>query len=148
MNAQRLEVLPRDECVARLRLHVVGRIAFVVDDGPPIVHPVNYRLVETASHTWIALRTRPGARIDQAEQLVSFEVDEVDRVRHEGWSVLVRGTLHHIDPDVPGIRDRFDPEPWVLEERDSWLIVEPFDITGRMLHAAELEWAFATAAYL
>jgi nitroimidazol reductase NimA-like FMN-containing flavoprotein (pyridoxamine 5'-phosphate oxidase superfamily) len=148
MNAQRLEVLSRDECLARLRSHLVGRVAFVLNDGPPTVLPVNYRLVETARHTWIALRTRPGAGIDQAKPLVSFEVDEIDRARHEGWSVLVQGTLQHIDPDAAGFRDRFDPEPWFLQERDSWLVIEPFDITGRVLHAAEIEWAFDAAAYL
>jgi hypothetical protein len=147
MNPERLEALTRDECLARLRLHVVGRVAFVVDDGSPIVLPVNYRLVETTHSTWIALRTRPGTLLDRA-LLVSFEVDEVDRARHEGWSVLVRGTLHHIDADAAGFRDMFDPEPWLFEERDSWLIIEPFDITGRVLHAPQVEWAFEAAAYL
>jgi nitroimidazol reductase NimA-like FMN-containing flavoprotein (pyridoxamine 5'-phosphate oxidase superfamily) len=148
MNDQHLETLSTDECLARLRAHAVGRVAFVSDDGAPIILPVNYRLVEASDHTWIALRTRPGAQLDRAQLLVAFEIDEVDRVRHEGWSVLVRGTLHHIDADVAAFRERFDPEPWLLEARDSWLIVEPFDITGRALRAAELEWGFDGAAYL
>jgi hypothetical protein len=66
----------------------------------------------------------------------------------EGWSVLARGTLHHVDPDAADFRERFDPHPWIIDERDAWLIVEPFGITGRRLHAAEPEWAFHPEAYL
>jgi hypothetical protein len=56
--------------------------------------------------------------------------------------------LHHVDPDAAGFRDRFDPEPWMLDERDAWLVIEPFAITGRRLHAPEREWAFQVDAYL
>jgi hypothetical protein len=60
----------------------------------------------------------------------------------------VRGTLDHVDPSAADFRQRFDSEPWLGEERDAWLIIEPFAITGRRLHAAELEWAFHLRAYL
>jgi hypothetical protein len=36
----------------------------------------------------------------------------------------------------------------MLAERDSWLVIEPFAITGRRLHAATREWAFHVDAYL
>jgi hypothetical protein len=69
-------------------------------------------------------------------------------VHREGWSVVARGTLHHIAPDAAAFRERFDPEPWLLEERDAWLIIEPFAVSGRALHAPEGRWAFDAAAYL
>jgi hypothetical protein len=78
----------------------------------------------------------------------AFEIDGVDRVRHEGWSVLVRGTLMHVDPNAGDLRERFDPEPWLLAERDAWLVIEPFSITGRRLQAADQVWAFHVSAYL
>ena len=31
----------------------------------------------------------------------------------------------------------FDPHPWLADERDTWLIVEPFSITGRHLKPDE-----------
>ncbi len=62
--------------------------------------------------------------------------------------MLVRGTLHHVDPDAADFRERFDPEPWIVAERDAWRIVEPFSITGRRLHAGAPEWAFPDEAYL
>src|SRR5690349_5956180 len=106
MCAQLLEPLSAEECLRGLRAHAVGRIAFVGDDGAPVVLPVNYRLVEASHRTWVALRTRPGTQLDQAKLLVAFEVDDIDREHHEGCSVLVRGTLHHIDPDAAGFRER------------------------------------------
>jgi len=142
-----LEALELDDCLRLLRAGTVGRVAFTTDDGPA-VFPVNYRLVEASERTWIALRTRPGNVIDRAPLKVAFEIDGVDAPHEQGWSVLARGTLQRVDPDAADFRDRFDPRPWILEERDAWLIIEPYAITGRRLHAAEPEWPFGSDAYL
>jgi nitroimidazol reductase NimA-like FMN-containing flavoprotein (pyridoxamine 5'-phosphate oxidase superfamily) len=142
-----LEQLSHDECLALLRGTDFGRIGLLVDDAP-IVLPVNFRLAETSSRSWIALRTRPGNVIDRAALHVAFEIDGVDPARQEGWSVLVRGTLHHVDPDAADFRERFDPQPWLLAERDSWLVIDPYSVTGRRLRAAPFEWAFQPSAYL
>jgi nitroimidazol reductase NimA-like FMN-containing flavoprotein (pyridoxamine 5'-phosphate oxidase superfamily) len=145
-----LETLPREECLDLLGARLVGRIAVIVDGGPVVV-PVNYRLVEARGTTpgvWIALRTRPGNVIDQAADDVALEIDSIDTAHHEGWSVLVRGTLHQLDPDAAHIRDGFDPQPWLGDQRGVWLLIEPFAITGRRLHAAETEWAFHLRAHL
>jgi nitroimidazol reductase NimA-like FMN-containing flavoprotein (pyridoxamine 5'-phosphate oxidase superfamily) len=142
-----LEELPLDDCLRLLRQGSVGRVA-VDTEGGPVVLPVNYRLVESSGPTWVALRTRPDNVLDQTPIRAAFEIDEIDPLHHEGWSVLVRGTLQPVDPDAAGFRERFDPEPWVATERDAWLIIEPFAITGRRLHAAEREWAFSIRAYL
>jgi nitroimidazol reductase NimA-like FMN-containing flavoprotein (pyridoxamine 5'-phosphate oxidase superfamily) len=141
------EVLDLDACMERLRSHSVGRIA-VVADGFPIVLPVNYRLLETVGLTWVVLRTRTGNVIDTASDRVAFEIDGIDVVRERGWSVLVRGTLEHVDPEAAEFRERFDPQPWLDDERDAWLMIEPFAITGRELRSAEGLWAFDTHAYL
>jgi hypothetical protein len=141
-----LEDVPFEECLALLREGSVGRIAVVPDvDQPPIVVPVNYRLVEPSGLRWVALTTRPGNVIDRAPMNVAFEIDRIDPAQHQGWSVLVLGMLHHVDPDAADFRDRFNPEPGILAERDRWLAIEPFSITGRRLHAAEREWAGSVA---
>jgi hypothetical protein len=147
MTDATLDVLDYDECLALLREHHVGRLAFVVDDAPVIL-PVNYRLVEQSGRTWIALRTRPGNVIDRAPVMVAFEIDAIDPDRRAGWSVLARGTLHHVYPEVADFRERFDPQPWVTDERDAWIIVEPFSISGRRLQPGEQAWAFDARAYL
>lgn len=142
-----LDELSLGECLALLRGGTVGRIAFSSDDWP-VVFPVNYRLVEASERTWIAVRTRPGNVIDRAPLNVAFQVDGFDPSHRQGWSVLARGTLERVDPDAAGFRERFDPQPWIVGERDAWLIVDPFLITGRQLHGAEPEWAFPPEAYL
>jgi nitroimidazol reductase NimA-like FMN-containing flavoprotein (pyridoxamine 5'-phosphate oxidase superfamily) len=142
-----LEELTHDECVQLLRAESVGRIGFVFA-GFPIVLPVNYRLVETTGRTWLALRTRPGNVLEQADTPVAFEIDAVNRHAKQGWSVLARGTLHHVDPEAADFRQRFDPEPWMTVDRDAWLAIDPFEISGRRLHPAEHDWAFAPSAYL
>jgi uncharacterized protein len=142
-----LEELSYENCMSLLRQGMVGRIAVVVDQFP-VVLPVNYRLVETSGPTWIAIRTRPGNVLDRASMHVALEIDGIDPAHQQGWSVLVRGTLHHVDADVADFRERFNPEPWMTAERDAWLVIEPFSITGRELHAAEPAWAFHPAGYL
>jgi nitroimidazol reductase NimA-like FMN-containing flavoprotein (pyridoxamine 5'-phosphate oxidase superfamily) len=142
-----LETLSLDDCMRVLREGSVGRIAVVVDDAP-IVLPVNYKVMKFNAHVWVAIRTRPGNVIERAPTKVAFEIDRIDPVHQEGWSVLVRGTLHHVDPDAADFRHRFDPEPWLIAERDAWLVIEPFAITGRRLHAAEREWAYHPRGYL
>jgi nitroimidazol reductase NimA-like FMN-containing flavoprotein (pyridoxamine 5'-phosphate oxidase superfamily) len=142
-----LDELSTEECLALLRTGSVGRIAYVSEHWP-VIFPVNYRLVQASQRTWIALRTRPGNVIDRAPFNVAFQIDGIDPAHQQGWSVLVRGTLHHVDPDAADFRERFDPEPWILAERDAWLIIEPFMITGRRLHAPEPEWAFHLEGYL
>ena len=147
MTSAWLEELPYATCLRLLRANTVGRIAVVIDEFP-VVLPVNYRMVETAGTSWLALRTRPGNIIERAPMQVGFEIDDIDAAHRQGWSVLVRGTLHHVDADAADFQERFDPEPWLLAERDSWLVIEPFAITGRELHPAETEWAFHDGAYL
>jgi hypothetical protein len=142
-----LEPLPRDVCLRLLEQGTVGRIGVIVDDAP-VVLPVNYRLIRQLGRTWVALRTRPDNVIDRGSLLAAFEIDNIDTDRQEGWSVLVRGTLHHVDADAANFRDRFDPEPWLVDDRDAWLIIEPYAITGRRLHSTHLEWAFHVRAYL
>jgi hypothetical protein len=128
-----LDEIAFDECVELLRFGDLGRIAVSLEGGPVIV-PVNYRLLETPGRRWIVLRTRPGNLLDRDRVPAGFEIDDVDRSCNEGWSVLARGMLMHVDPDAADVRALFDPRPWVTDERDRWLVLEPFSITGRRLH--------------
>ena len=142
-----LKELSYEECLGRLRDHTVGRIGVIVDDAP-IVVPVNYRLVEAAGLVMLAVRTRPGNIIDRGGLHVAFEIDEIDPVHRQGWSILVRGTLHHVDHHAADFEHRFDPDPWLSEERDAWLVIHPFTITGRQLHPPSQEWAFHLRGYM
>jgi uncharacterized protein len=143
-----LEILSDEACRLLLGMATVGRIAFVVD-GRPVVLPVNYRLLSDDSRLWLLLRTRPGHAIDNAPQDVAFEIDGIDHGHQQGWSVLVRGSLHHLaDDEIEWLSKRFDPKPWPRQGRASWLAIKGETITGRKLHAVEGEWAFSSEAYL
>jgi len=102
-----LEPLSQEQCLRFLRNTSVGRIAMIVD-GDPIVLPVNYRLVEPPSGPLLAVRTRPGNVIEQAPTNVAFEIDAIDPVNHQGWSVLVRGELLHATATSADFRERYD----------------------------------------
>jgi len=150
MTEASLETLSNEECLRLLRENEIGRIAFLVG-ALPVVLPVNYRLVEShgiTPGTWIALRTRPGNVIDRASVIVAFEIDGIDALHRQGWSVLVRGELRHVDVDSAAARERYDSDPWLAAERDVWILIEPFEISGRRLHPDDSEWAFHPRAYL
>jgi hypothetical protein len=136
MTTANLHQIPYADCLELLRFGHLGRIAVVVDDFPVVV-PVNYRLVESKGRTWIAIRTRAGNVLDRDRAPAAFEVDHIDGAAHEGWSVLVQGTLLHVDPDAADFRLRFDPEPWILDRRERWMVLEPFAVSGRRLHTIE-----------
>jgi nitroimidazol reductase NimA-like FMN-containing flavoprotein (pyridoxamine 5'-phosphate oxidase superfamily) len=142
-----LEELTLDDCLALLRAGRVGRVAMVVN-AAPIILPVNYQLVDVGELNWIALRTRPGGVLDHTSTKVAFEIDGVDAGGRRGWSVLVRGTLQAVDPDAAEFRDRFDPQPWMTPDRDAWLVIEPFSITGRRLRRPDTDWPFHARGYL
>jgi hypothetical protein len=141
-----LEPLSQEACLLLLRQETVGRIAVVVDDNP-IILPVNYRLVEPPSGPILAVRTRPGNVIEQAPAGVAFEIDSIDPIQHQGWSVLVRGELLHATPTSAGFREGYDPESW-LPDRDAWLLVDPWAISGRELHGTAPLWQFHPGGYI
>lgn len=147
MTSDALHELSHDACLELLRTERIGRIGIVIEDQP-FVLPVTYRLVETTAITWIAIRTRPGNVVDHPGVRVAFEIDGFDEVRRHGWSVLVRGALQRVDPGAADFGDRFDPDPWVEAERDRWLVIEPFVVTGRLLPGVQPAWAFVAEAYL
>ena len=141
-----LEEIPTEECVNLLRSGVVGRIGIVYNDRP-LVLPVNYRVIDVGSQVWIIIRTRTGNVIDRAGPAVALEVDGVDVAHERGWSVMVAGGLYHVDvSEEPS--NWSEAHSWIVEDRESWLIIKPDSITGRRLQAATREWAFHPSAYL
>ena len=88
-----LEVLDRAECLRLLSHQTLGRVAFT-SGALPCVLPVHFHLQDDT----ILVRTRRGGRLDAALQdaVVAFEVDDLDRVTHAGWSVAVTGVATEV----------------------------------------------------
>ena len=138
--------LTASECTALLAACSVGRVGVVVD-GAPAILPVNYRWIDGPQGAYVALRTRPGSVIDRAASTVAFEIDGIDDLHQAGWSVLVRGTLHHVLAG-PSVHQLIDSHPWLVADRVSWLVIEVGAVTGRRLTGKESEWAFHLRGYL
>jgi len=141
MSSEAIE-LSRGDCELLLASLDIGRIA-VVDDGFPLVFPVNYRAAVFAGTFVIAIRTRPDNVIDHPGRQVCFEIDGIDASHDGGWSVLVRGVLIESSPD-PDI----DSRPIDSEDRDAWRIIVPARITGRRVVNRSARWSFHPAGYL
>lgn len=86
-------VLARDECLALLSRHDVGRIAYAFHDRVDI-QPVHY--VHSAG--FLYGRTAEGAKLETIahNRWVAFEVDEV-RGTFDWVSVVVRGAFYRLD---------------------------------------------------
>ena len=59
-HSQPLEELTRQECLALLSVHSVGRIAVIGHDNLPFVVPVNYRMTGDT----VLFRTDAGTKLD------------------------------------------------------------------------------------
>lgn len=119
--------LTPEVCLQLLGGGTVGRIAFVDDEGYPVVMPVNYRMHDGR----IVFRTNVGTKLEQMPRhRVSFQVDEVAPDAKRGWSVLARGQAADLDIQADG-DVRIDT--WIPGEKDHWLSIEIADLTGRQI---------------
>lgn len=126
-----LHELRYSECEALLRAGVAGRVAFVADDGRPVIVPVNYAIVADS----IVIRTSPYGLLGThgRNTAMAFEVDQFDYANHRGWSVLARGTskvLKH-EADIEEVRRVWEPQPWASGTRTMWLRLHWDELTGR-----------------
>lgn len=115
----------------RLAAGSVGRVA-VSQAALPVVVPVNYAVLDGD----IVIRTGAGTKLDAAlaGAVVAFEIDAVDPIYHEGWSVMVQGRAHEVvDPDEL-MRARALPlTPWAAGARDRFVRIASERITGRKI---------------
>ena len=141
MSSELIE-LSTSDCDLLLASLDFGRIA-VVENGQPLVFPINYKVVILDGRLVLAIRTRPDNVIDQVGRAVCFEIDGVDPGHDSGWSVLVRGVLVELSPDAA-----LDPNPIVSEGRDAWRVIVPTHISGRRVCNRLQRWSFHPAGYL
>src|SRR2546423_14253849 len=81
-----MRVLSREECFRRLGRAGIGRLAVTVG-ALPATFPINYAVHDDD----VYFRSAPGSKLAASSRnaVVAFEVDEVDRISHLGWSVEV-----------------------------------------------------------
>ena len=129
----RLLDLEERECWELAATREIGRVAWV-DEGGPIVLPVNYAVGD--GEIWV--RTSPYSLLARECDgvAVAFEVDEVDEVTRSGWSVLVRGRARLVHDDSHRARPWPDVEPWPEGRKTQHLVVAPRSVSGRPLLAS------------
>lgn len=127
---EHLEVLSDEECLALLAGHRFGRLGFI-DDGWPVILPVNYVFEEPT----IVVRTGPGTKMDETPlSMVAFEVDDTDPGGGWGWSVLAQGPAFDISDSIDeysGALRQFDVHPQAPGDKPNWLKITARRISGR-----------------
>ncbi len=125
-----LEVLDFDECLRLVGGSTLGRLAVVIDSRP-LVFPVNFAL----DGGTVVLRTDEGTKLFAARAgFVAFECDDIDRVYHTGWSVIITGRAEEVH-DVAEQRrlERLPLGPWCRVPKPVWLRIRPHTVTGRRI---------------
>jgi len=137
-----LEEIPEEECLALLAGKCVGRLV-VVQEESPIAFPVNYVL----DGRTVAVRTDPGTKLDWgALGRVAFEVDHIDEIERQGWSVIVQGVGRDITEGIDTWSERLRSRelvPWVGSGREHWIAIASPRITGRRIVTSEQAEALA-----
>lgn len=125
-----LEPLTPTQCHALLKTGGVGRVIFNASRGP-VAHPVNYRfsngevLFNTTVNTATELESQPR---------VGFEIDHIDDVFTEGWSVIVTGPARRVDnPDELVEHATHGLSPWAGGARGVVVAIAAAEVTGRVI---------------
>ncbi|MFT7598026.1 MAG: nitroimidazol reductase NimA-like FMN-containing flavoprotein [Acidimicrobiales bacterium] len=126
-----MEHLTEDECWQLLGTKRVGRLAVSIANSPDIF-PVNFRLEDET----IVVKTAAGLKLAAATlgPAVAFEVDDLEEMRHSGWSVVVRGPAEEIVlSDEVLAAERLLVEPWADGERNRLFRISPLHVSGRRI---------------
>jgi nitroimidazol reductase NimA-like FMN-containing flavoprotein (pyridoxamine 5'-phosphate oxidase superfamily) len=132
-----LEHLDGAECLRLISPGGIGRIAYMGRYGLTVL-PVNYKLHDGAIMFRTAQDSPTGedlqTGIAHAEYSVAFEIDEIDPVRREGWSVLIHGPAHPMTTDAERASvEESGVVPWPGGEKERAIRITPNRITGRRL---------------
>ena len=127
--------LARAECLRLLGCGVIGRILYTAG-ALPAAQPVRYALRAEE----ILFRTADGGilRAATGNEVVAFEVDDVDAAAGTGWTVLAVGRAHRLgDADRRTDQVRCLPHPWAAERSTDIIAVPTRLLTGRRLVAVD-----------
>ena len=126
-----LEILSDEDCRNLLDMARIGRVGVSIG-AIPAIFPVNFALLNGD----IVFRTATGTKLDAATQnsVVAFEVDRIDAVYEEGWSVFVVGTAEEVhDADELERVRHLDLRTWAEGARDHVVRIRPDFMSGRRI---------------
>jgi hypothetical protein len=113
-----------------LRSVSLGRVVFTWHAMPairPVNHLVDDETIIVRSHLGSAIVARAG---NSDGTVVCYEADELDPIRHTGWSVIATGMARLIRDPAAIIRYQQQLEPWAAGQMDYVIEIKPEIITG------------------
>lgn len=125
---QVVELRP-DECRNLLRGTSLGRVVFTMHAMPairPVNHLIDGKLIVIRSHLGSAITGHASG--DGA--VVCYEADDIDPVRHTGWSVIATGIARLVNSPADVARYQRTLEPWVARSMDQVIAITPATLTG------------------
>ncbi len=128
--------LNRAECLNLLDHARIGRVVLSVK-CIPVALPVNVCVIDGD----VVFATDVGSKLDAAVHgtVVSVEFDDIDRIYHTGWSVLVTGVAEVLtDPEDIARARRLPIQPWAPGPHLFFVRVPSTVVSGR-----RIEWEAA-----
>lgn len=108
----------------------LGRVVFTMKAMPairPVNHLIDDETIIIRSHLGAAITGRAAAG-DGA--VVCYEADDLDPVRHTGWSVIATGMARLVREPAAITRYQQLLEPWAAGQMDYVISIKPQVITG------------------
>lgn len=111
----------------------LGRVVFSLHAMPairPVNHVVDQQTVIIRSHLGAAIT---GHSVAGGGAVVCYEADDIDPVRHTGWSVIVTGMARLVsDPEAVSRYEQL-LQPWADGQMNQVIAITPHLITGLRL---------------
>lgn len=127
-----IEEITKEECLELLQTKAkVGRVAFI-EDGRPMVLPVNYRADPEA----VVFCTADGSKLRYLKDgaPAAFEIDAARSANHSGWSVVVQGTAREVTDEDELYELRHGPlRSWATDVSEHWIRISIDRISGRKI---------------
>jgi Pyridoxamine 5'-phosphate oxidase len=133
--------LTAGECWELLASVSIGRVVFT-HRAMPAIRPVNHiidgRTIVFRTHDGAAIASRAMEHSADSEgmpsgSVVAYETDELDPVRHTGWSVIATGFARLVTNPDHVARYLAVTEPWIAGEMNQVVAIEPQFISGLRL---------------
>jgi nitroimidazol reductase NimA-like FMN-containing flavoprotein (pyridoxamine 5'-phosphate oxidase superfamily) len=132
--------LTEGECWRLLASVSIGRVVFTHRAMPairPVNHLVDGQTIIIRAHNGAAITSRAmkeaGRPSAPPGSVVCYEADELDPVRHTGWSVIATGLARLVTDPADIARYSAATEPWIAGEMNQVVAIEPGYLSGLRL---------------
>jgi Pyridoxamine 5'-phosphate oxidase len=132
--------LTASECWQLLASTSIGRVVFT-QRAMPAIRPVNHlidgRKIIIRTHNGAAIASRALEELSGPGKppgsVVCYEADDLDPVRHTGWSVIATGLARLVTDPADLARYSAATEPWIAGDMTQVVVIEPEFISGLRL---------------